>query len=84
MKARTARLAPQPAEAHTVIQYLGFEHLVCADGGVRNIVMIRPGDGGAHRDLQLRGAETEIVDLYFCGIGLLLWRGGNKTSRASI
>src|ERR1700688_3163086 len=57
------------------IQHFGFECFVGTYRGVRNIVAICPGDGRSHRHLQLRGSETEIVDLYLRRIGLLL-RGG--------
>src|SRR6202166_4478384 len=54
------------------IQYFGFERFVGADGGMRNIVTIRPSDCRSHRNFQLRRSETEIVDLYFRRIGFLL------------
>src|ERR1700688_4202574 len=64
------------------IQHFGFERFIGANGGMRNIVTICPGDYRSHRNLQLRGSETEIVDLYLRRIGLLL-RRGRSTSCSS-
>src|SRR6202140_772390 len=75
----SAGLAESERKLFVGIQHFGFERFVGADGGMRNIVAICPGDGRSHRHLQLRRSETEIVDLYLRHIGLLL-RGGRQTS----
>src|SRR5579859_8215771 len=63
------------------IEHLGFEDTVRADDGVRDVVVIDPGDRGSWSYSQRGRAKTEIVDLYFDGGYLLRVRRKPRSGR---
>jgi hypothetical protein len=71
----TSRLAECERELLIRVEYFGLEHTLRTDHRVGNVITIGPRNCGSHRHRELHRSETEIVDLHFQRLGLLLRAG---------
>jgi hypothetical protein len=57
-------LGKRVGEAFVRVHHLGLEQEICTDGGMRNIVVVRPSHGSAGRYRNRLRTKAEILNLY--------------------
>ena len=57
-------LGKRVGEAFVSVHHLGLEYKICADGGMRDIVVVCPSHGSAEGYRNRLWTEAEILNLY--------------------